>query len=340
MNFKKISILFLIVFTLFVSACSNNGEDANKEEELKVPENAVARVNDEFIKQETFDKNVAFIKDRYTQQYGKEIWEQPKVLNMVKNQSLEQMIRTNIVKNYIQNNYDFEIEQEKVDETFKNFKTQIDKNEEMSKFYKENKITDEFLKEQIANELYLKKFNDVLTKEVKENDELLNEKFKNEIARVKASHILVKEEAKAKVVKEKLKAGEEFANLAKEYSKDPGSVENGGDLGYFAKGEMVPEFEKKAFELNVGDISEPVKSQFGFHIIKVDDKQTVNDLIEEEADQKTIDRFKDRVISQAVNSKYSEKIASIQDNATIERYVEFNDTNSENNENQEETDQN
>ncbi|MGM0378699.1 MAG: peptidylprolyl isomerase [Bacillota bacterium] len=338
MKLKKLSILFLAFIMLFSVACSND-KDANSEE-IEVPENAVARVNDEFIKQETFDKNVAFIKDRYTQQYGKQIWEQPKVLNMVKNQSLEQMIRTEIIKNHIENNYDFEIDQTEVDETFNNFKTQIDKNEEMKKFYKENEITDEFLKEQIANELYLKKFNDELTKEVKENEELLNEKYENEIARVNASHILVKDEAKAKVVKEKLNAGEEFAELAKEYSKDPASVENGGDLGYFSKGEMAPEFEKKAFELNVGDISEPVKSQFGFHIIRVDDKQTVNDLIKAEADQKTIDSYKDRIVSQAVNSKYSQKIASIQEDSTIERYVEFNDDSSEDQKETEETEEN
>jgi len=90
---------------------------------------------------------------------------------------------------------------------------------------------------------------------------------------VKAQHILVEDEAKAKEVAEKLSKGGDFAALAKEFSKDPGSKDNGGDLGYFSKGQMVPEFEAAAFALEKGKISAPVKSNFGFHIIKLEDKR-------------------------------------------------------------------
>ncbi|WP_078548963.1 peptidylprolyl isomerase [Litchfieldia alkalitelluris] len=85
---------------------------------------------------------------------------------------------------------------------------------------------------------------------------------------VKASHILVADEETAKEVKEKLEAGESFEELAKEYSTD-GSAANGGDLGWFTKGQMVPEFEETAFTLGKDEVSEPVQSQFGYHIIKV-----------------------------------------------------------------------
>jgi len=86
---------------------------------------------------------------------------------------------------------------------------------------------------------------------------------------IKASHILVKTEDEAKKISDQLKKGGDFAKLAKEKSIDPGSAKNGGDLGFFSKGQMVPEFEKIAFNLKVGQISEPVKTQFGYHIIKV-----------------------------------------------------------------------
>lgn len=86
---------------------------------------------------------------------------------------------------------------------------------------------------------------------------------------IKASHILVADEATAKEVKEKLAAGEKFEDLAKEYSTDPGSAQNGGDLGWFGEGAMVPEFQEAAFKLKEGEVSEPVKTDFGFHIIKV-----------------------------------------------------------------------
>ena len=88
---------------------------------------------------------------------------------------------------------------------------------------------------------------------------------------VKASHILVEDEETAKEIKEKLDNGEDFAELAKEYSTDTASAESGGDLGFFGEGSMVAEFEEAAFSMKVDEISDPVKSDYGYHIIKVTD---------------------------------------------------------------------
>jgi peptidyl-prolyl cis-trans isomerase C len=90
---------------------------------------------------------------------------------------------------------------------------------------------------------------------------------------VKARHILVEREEEAKAALERLKKGEDFAKLAGELSKDPGSGKEGGDLGWFEMGRMVPEFGEAAFKLDKGGVSEIVKTQFGFHIIKVEDKR-------------------------------------------------------------------
>ena len=114
------------------------------------------------------------------------------------------------------------------------------------------------------------------------------EKHKSEFMQpeqVRARHILIKvpagadktklAEAKKKAldIRAKLIKGESFAKLAQKYSDDPGSKARGGDLGYFSKGRMVPEFEKAAFALKKGEISKPVKTTFGYHIIKVEDKK-------------------------------------------------------------------
>lgn len=91
---------------------------------------------------------------------------------------------------------------------------------------------------------------------------------------IRASHILVKTEKEAQEVLARLKKGEKFEAVAKSVSIDAASAKNGGDLGYFRKGQMVPEFERAAASLKVGEISVPVQTQFGFHIIKVTDKKT------------------------------------------------------------------
>jgi len=89
---------------------------------------------------------------------------------------------------------------------------------------------------------------------------------------VKASHILVDTKSEADSIKAKIDSGESFEALAKKYSKCPSGKE-GGDLGYFGRGQMVPEFENAAFSIPIGEVSEPVQTQFGWHLIKVYDKR-------------------------------------------------------------------
>jgi foldase protein PrsA len=89
---------------------------------------------------------------------------------------------------------------------------------------------------------------------------------------VKARHILVPDLTTAQKVEAELKSGKDFAALAKQYSIDPGSKDKGGDLGTFRRGQMVPAFDKAAFSLPIGQISQPVKSPFGYHIIQVESR--------------------------------------------------------------------
>lgn len=86
--------------------------------------------------------------------------------------------------------------------------------------------------------------------------------------KIKCSHILVRKQSEALTILERLKKGESFANLARELSIDRGSAKKGGDLGLFGRGTMVRPFEEAAFKLSKGEISEPVKTEFGYHIIK------------------------------------------------------------------------
>lgn len=119
---------------------------------------------------------------------------------------------------------------------------------------------------------------------------------------VEASHILVDDEETAKEIKKKLDEGADFAELAAEYSKDTGSAENGGQLGYFGRGKMVEEFENAAFSMEVGQISDPVKTKYGYHIIKVTGKKEAKEATLEDARDEIVEILKEQKLS----SEYSE----------------------------------
>jgi len=86
--------------------------------------------------------------------------------------------------------------------------------------------------------------------------------------KIKCSHILVQKQSEAIAILDKIRQGEKFGKLARELSVDSGSAKRDGNLGYFGRGKMVKEFETVAFKLEIGKISEPVKTQYGYHIIK------------------------------------------------------------------------
>ncbi len=129
----------------------------------------------------------------------------------------------------------------------------------------------------------------------------------------KASHILVDEEEEAKKIKDELDNGASFEEKAQEASGCPSS-QKGGDLGYFSKGKMVPEFEAVAMDLKPGEISEPVKTQFGYHIIKVVDRKegTTSDLKEVK------DQLRQHLAAQKQQSIYMETVNQLKDKYSIE----------------------
>jgi len=125
---------------------------------------------------------------------------------------------------------------------------------------------------------------------------------------VHARHILVDSEEEAKEVEERLKKGEDFAALAKEKSKDTNA--EGGDLGFFARGQMLKPFEDAAFALDVGEISAPVQTQFGWHIIKVEEKR--------DQPVPTFDQVKPAIEAQLVQRKAQTVVTGLRDAAKIE----------------------
>jgi peptidyl-prolyl cis-trans isomerase C len=127
---------------------------------------------------------------------------------------------------------------------------------------------------------------------------------------VHARHILVPSEDEAKAILAQLKGGADFAALAKEKSKDPGAAE-GGDLGYFTKEQMVPEFAEVAFKLGKGQLSDPVKTQFGWHVIKVEDKRI--------RPTPTFEQVKPQIENYVAHRAQAELVEGLRKSATVER---------------------
>jgi peptidyl-prolyl cis-trans isomerase C len=148
------------------------------------------------------------------------------------------------------------------------------------------------------------------------SDQAEHEVYNDAIKQVKnqeevhARHILVPTEDEAKAILAQLKGGADFATLAKEKSKDPGAAE-GGDLGYFTRDQMVPEFADVAFKLDKGQISDPVKTQFGWHIIKVEDKRV--------KPTPTFDQVKPQIENYVAHRAQAQLVENLRKGATIER---------------------
>jgi len=190
-------------------------------------------------------------------------------------------------------------------------------------------VSDEEAKKQVdaAKEQMGDKFDVALEQVGLKNEDELKEKMKPEIAlekairatvtdkdvkdnhkpEMKVSHILVKDEKTAKEVKEKINNGEDFTALAKQYSEDTGSKEQGGEIAGFAPGQTVKEFEEAAYKLDAGQVSEPIKTSYGYHIIKVTDKKElkpydeVKDTIRKDLEQQRLQDATGKWKQQVIN---------------------------------------
>ena len=188
----------------------------------------------------------------------------------------------------------------------------------------------EDLKNALLAQEFSKRYIDDKVKVTDEDVKAYYEQHKEEYTQkeqVKARHILIKvpaggdekawEDAKKKAleIKKEAESGKDFGELAKKYSDDPGTKDRGGELGYFGKGRMVPEFEKAAFSLKPGEISDPVKTIFGWHLIQVEDKKAAQarplDEVESFVRQRALQEKKQQALEKLladVRKKYEVKI--------------------------------
>lgn len=220
----------------------------------------IAKVNGKQITQEQYRQ----ILNRVAQQFGVKM--NPQNMAFIENLALGQAIEYSLILAEAKKNV--RISGGEVDMAINNImqQQQIASKQQLETALKQMGLNVEKFKELVKDEMLVQKMVMKIREEAKVTSEDLRE--------VRVSHILVTNETLSKELLKQIKQGSDFAVLAKEYSIDPGSATKGGDLGFFATGAMVEPFEKAAFSLKVGEMSQtPIKTQYGYHIIKVTDSK-------------------------------------------------------------------
>lgn len=281
----------------------------------------VAKVDGEEITKAEFDKVFEIFKTQVELEQDPSIWEKEyegkKYEDLAKEKVLEQMISDKVQMKKA-GEMGISVSDEEIDAEVDKWKKLFNSDEKYIEFLTSLNIDEEYFRDNLKKDLVKNKMKEELTKNVEVTDEELADyygKHINEFYRVKASHILLDTEEEAKKILERVKAGEDFNALAKEYSTDPSAKDNSGSLGYFRQGEMVEPFEEAAFALKPGEISDIVKSDYGYHIIKVEDK--------------TIDKFEDvkdelrnSLITDKKSQSYDSAFEEMMSKAKIEKYPE------------------
>ena len=319
-------ILAIIVIFALVMNIDKIFPGEDKPEVIEGEEGVLAYVNGATITQEMVDAEIARLPEYY-QQMGTDL--QKAILDeLIARELLLQDGETKGIA----------ITDEDVDEYINNFLTENEMTlEELEAQLSQNGASLEDTKEQLKSSLLVNKIAEGLQSEV--TDEAIEEFFntnKDSLIQMHASHILVcwegksncaeertQEEAEAIVaeIQEKLNAGEDFAELAEEYSDGP-SATAGGDLGWFGKGQMVPEFEAATFALNVGEISEPTETDFGLHIIMLSEsKNSLDDFKDTIAEQLSTQGLQDALMTYVETLKEAADIQYVEQpetTATVE----------------------
>lgn len=326
-NFKRITALLLVMLVVVLTGCApkSDTETTMASGEVISTENAVAVVNGNVVEIDTFNIYYAMYEQAYTQYYGEDILEQEfegvKFGDVLREDILQMLVQDALIKEYVLAN-GFTISDDVFNAEFDELKNLLEEDPETKALYDTVGVTDAFLETQVRGSLMMEEFSNIVKGLIDLETEKLDELYATETVQVSARHILVDDEATATEVLSKIEAGEDFAELATEYSKDPGSVGTGGSLGYFAKGVMVAEFENAAFALNIGEVSDMIQTTFGFHIIKLEDKQTINQLIELGEEEAVINDFKQQVKDNLYTEFYQNKVSEIEGASTIETYID------------------
>ncbi len=211
-----------------------------------------------------------------------------------------------LLKKAIENEY--KISDSEIDEAIEKQKAQYGDEKNFELYLEQNKISNDFFEKQIAFSLLQKK---MIASLDEVTDEQIKAEYENMKKEIHAHHILVEDKKTAEEVIGKLKNDGNFEELAKEYSIEPVAQKSGGDLGWFSPGKMVQSFDDVAFSLPENEISEPVQSSFGYHVIKVVESR-------EKELEETLEELQPEIENKLKEKLFNAKLLTLLKNAEIE----------------------
>ena len=309
MTKNRIVVIILSLALIFSLAACGSGSNLEASE--------VGKVNDRVISVEEFNQYYKISMNSYglTEEQLDVESNGENMLDKFKSDILDELVNMQIIEEYVSQS-DKEVDTEESTLGFEKYVEYVNSNEESKDFMESNNIKEEFIKKIFISQAYANVFINEIIEETENLEEEIVKFYTDNmevyrVDEVRASHILVSEEEVAKQLLERIRAGEDFAEVAKEASEGPSGVD-GGDLGYFTKEKMVAEFSDAAFALEVGEISEPVKTQFGYHLILLVDKKEFATIEEVSAD----------IENRIYDTKFNEKIEDVSKTMTIEKSIE------------------
>ena len=325
---KKLLIGLLIGLMVFSLACA---APAGSQSPGEAGDNPVAIVDGEAISRAEFNRNLAMIKYTMMQRHGPNYFdnETDELMDPLREQLLEDMIEEHLVLREAAK-ADIGPTKEYIDDIFNryleaNFGTEESPSEAgkpIRQYLTDNDIDDDFLYRMIKNNQTIREYIADIQTKIEEDTAAKDELLDTSVAQVTASHILLPLDQKDKVdeLYQILKDDPgQFAELAKEHSID-GSAQNGGELGSFVRTEMVPQFNDAAFDAEIGVVTEPVESQFGWHLILVSDKKTLDEMKADEVEEAKMALATRGIMEDTIRREYYRRISEWKEAAKIEKF--------------------
>jgi parvulin-like peptidyl-prolyl isomerase len=300
----------------------------------------VATVNDQKVSAKEYNKALEAAKKQYQARFGID-FNSPQgapMLGELKAGVVDQLVEQTFLLAEAQKK-GIKPTKDEIDAKIAEIKTQFPDDAAFKKALGEFGTTEAELREQVTVGVTIETLMKDVTKDLSVSEDRLKAFYSENQAQFKhdeevsAAHILIKTDATAKDTKEdeakalakiqdllkQIRGGADFAELAKKHSEDPGSGSQGGDLGFFGKGRMVPEFEKAAFSMKDGEVSEPFKTQFGYHIIKRNEYRPART----ETYDQVKDQIKENLLSQERNQAFQKWVDGQKKDAKIVVKAEY-----------------